>query len=88
MPEQPPETPESGRPSGTQPLPWWRRKEIVEKIGYILSAIWMGAIVVITKGDIKHYLFNFIFTVPLIGWVIGLGIAALLRRSEKHRKNP
>lgn len=82
------EQPDKASETGQLPLPWWRRKEIVEKIGYILSAIWMGAIVVITKGDIKHYLFNFIFTVPLAGWIIGLGIAALLRRSEKNRKNP
>lgn len=67
-------------------LPWWRQKEPVQKIGYILSALWMGAIVVITNGDTQHFLFNFIFTVPLAGWVIGLGFAAWLRRREKNQK--
>lgn len=83
MHEQPDRASETGQP----PLPWWRQKEIVQKIGYILSALWMGAVVVISKGDTKHFLFNFIFTVPLAGWIIGLGIAALLRRREKNRKN-
>lgn len=66
--------------------PWWRDKETVQKIGYILSALWMGGIVVITKGDTKHYLFNFIFLVPLAGWIIGLAIASILNRREKNQK--
>ena len=65
--------------------PWWRRKEPVHRIGYILSAIWMAGIVIVTNGDTNHVLFNFIFTVPLAGWVIGLVIAALLRRAERNR---
>ena len=66
--------------------PWWRRKEPVHRAGYILSALWMAGIVVATNGDTGHYLFDFIFTVPLAGWVIGLVIAALLRRSERDRR--
>lgn len=65
--------------------PWWRRKEPMHRIGYILSAIWMAGIVVVTNGDTGHFLFNFIFTVPLAGWVIGLIVAALLRRAERNR---
>ena len=83
MPDQPTNASETAR----TPLPWWRQKELVQKIGYILSALWMGAVVVIAKGDTKHFLFNFIFTVPLAGWIVGLGIAAFLRRVEKKRKN-
>jgi len=81
MSDPDPSTPD---PSAAEaPRPWWRDKETVHKIGYILSALWMGGIVVATNGDTKHFLFNFIFTVPLAGWIIGLGIAAFLRRSEK-----
>ena len=67
------------------PRPRWRQKEPVQRAGYILSAIWMAGIVVATNGDTGHYLFNFIFTVPLAGWAIGLVIAALLRRSDRNR---
>ena len=67
------------------PRPWWRQKEPVQRAGYILSAIWMAGIVVATNGDTGHYLFDFIFTVPLAGWAIGLVIAALLHRSERNR---
>lgn len=65
--------------------PRWRQKEPVQRIGYVLSAIWMAGIVVVTNGDTGHFLFNFIFTVPLAGWIIGLIVAALLRRSERNR---
>ena len=65
--------------------PWWRRREPVERIGYILSAVWMAGIVLVTDGDTRHHLFDFIFTVPLAGWIIGLAIAALLRRRERKR---
>ena len=63
--------------------PWWRRREPMHQIGYILSAIWMGGIVVATKGDTKHFLFSYVFLVPLAGWVLGLGIAAFLRHRAK-----
>ena len=66
--------------------PWWRQKEPVHRIGYILSAVWMAGIVVATNGDTGHVLFNFIFTVPLAGWIIGLIVAALLRRAERNRE--
>lgn len=74
------------RDSNADPArPWWRRKEPVQRIGYILSAVWMVGIVVVTNGDTGHVLFDFIFTVPLAGWVAGLIVAALLRRAERNR---
>ena len=66
-------------------LPWWRRKEPVQRIGYVLTAIWMAGIVVVTNGDTGHVLFDFIFTVPLAGWIAGLVVAALLRRAQRNR---
>ena len=71
--------------NGSAARPWWRRKEPVQRIGYILSAVWMAGIVIVTNGDTGHVLFNFIFTVPLAGWIIGLVAAALLRRAERGR---
>ncbi len=83
---QPPRRPMEDRDSNAAPArPWWRQKEPVHRIGYILSAIWMAGIVIATNGDTGHFLFNFIFTVPLAGWVIGLVAAALLRRAERNR---
>ncbi len=83
---QPPRRPMEDRDSNAAPArPWWRQKEPVHRIGYILSAIWMAGIVIATNGDTDHFLFNFIFTVPLAGWVIGLVAAALLRRAERNR---
>ena len=83
---QPPRRPMEDRDSTTSDArPWWRRKEPVQRIGYILSGVWMGGIVIVTNGDTGHILFDFIFTVPLAGWIIGLAIAALLRRAERNR---
>ena len=66
-------------------LPWWRRKEPVQRIGYFLTAVWMAGIVIVTNGDTGHVLFDFIFSVPLAGWIAGLVVAALLRRAERNR---
>ncbi len=66
-------------------LPWWRRKEPVQRIGYVLTAVWMAGIVIVTNGDTGHVLFDFIFSVPLAGWIAGLVVAALLRRAERNR---
>ena len=79
---------DADKTAAQESLPWWRQKEPVQKVGYVLSAVWMAGIVVVTKGDTRHFLFNFIFIVPLAGWIIGLGIAAFLRRLEKNRKIP
>ena len=84
---QPPRRPLDDRDSNAAPArPWWRQKEPVHRIGYILSAVWMAGIVIATNGDTGHFLFNFIFTVPLAGWIIGLVAAALLRRAERNRE--
>lgn len=44
-------------------------------IGYALTAAWMIAILVITDSDPAHPWFDFIFVVPLVGWIIAVGIA-------------
>ncbi len=35
-----------------------------------------------TGGDPKAPLFDYIFVVPLAGWIVGLGLARLLRRRQ------
>ena len=56
-----------------------------KNIGYVISAIWMVGVLVITGSDTKHALFRYIFLVPLAGWILGLIIGALLKRHYAKR---
>lgn len=47
-------------------------------IGYAVTAAWMVAILVVTGSNPAHPWFDFIFVVPLAGWIVGLGIARLV----------
>jgi hypothetical protein len=58
-------------------LPW-------SKIAYGLTAAWMIGIVGVTGGDVTHPLFDYIFLVPLAGWVMGLIVQKIL---EKRRRD-
>jgi hypothetical protein len=44
-------------------------------IGYALTAAWMAGILIVTGSDPAHPWFDYIFVVPLAGWIVGLGIA-------------
>jgi len=55
-------------------------RETWTKIGYALSAIWMVGVLVVSGGSPKHPAFDYIFIVPLVGWVVALVIAWLVRR--------
>ena len=44
------------------------------KIGYGVSALWMIGVLLYTKGDTRHSFFQYIFIVPLAGWVLALAI--------------
>jgi hypothetical protein len=59
------------------------RKLTWHRIGYILSALWVGGILVATGGNVRHPLFDYIFIVPLAGWAVGLTIGHLLGRARK-----
>ena len=58
---------------GRLPIPW-------SKVGYGLTAAWMVFVLIVTKNDVGHPLFNYIFRVPLVVWVTGLVIAHLVKR--------
>ena len=58
----------------------WRSRKLWHGLGYASSAAWMLYVVVATGNDVSHPLFNYIFIVPLAGWVAGLVIAKLLAR--------
>lgn len=59
------------------------RRLLWHRIGYILSAIWVGGVLYVTDGNVRHPLFNYIFIVPLVGWVVGLLIARLFSRRKQ-----
>lgn len=45
---------------------------LVKIAGYVLTAVWVVYVLSVTKGDMGHPLFDYIFLVPLAGWLIGL----------------
>ncbi|MEZ5668809.1 MAG: hypothetical protein R3F55_15475 [Alphaproteobacteria bacterium] len=54
------------------------RSQIWRGIGYGLTAAWMIGILVVSGSDPAHPWFDYIFVVPLGGWIVGLGVARLL----------
>lgn len=55
-------------------------REVWSKIGYGVSAVWMIGVLFYTKGDTRHSFFQYIFIIPLAGWVIVLAVNFALRR--------
>lgn len=66
----------------------WRSRRLWHPIGYAATALWMGAILAITREDADHPLFKLIFTVPLAGWILGIAAARLIRRLWPKAKLP
>lgn len=62
------------------PPPKWLNGHLWKNVGYVLSAIWMIGVLIITGSDTKHPLFQYIFLVPLAGWVLGLMAGAILKK--------
>lgn len=54
------------------------RSQLWRGIGYGLTAAWMIGILIVSDSNPAHPWFNYIFVVPLIGWIIGIGIARFL----------
>ena len=48
--------------------------------GYVLTAGWIGFILAASGGDSSHPLFDYIFIVPLAGWIIGMLIARVVAK--------
>ena len=57
-------------------------------VGYGLTAAWMVGVLVVTNSDPAHPLFDFIFVVPLIGWIVAIGVQRLARRRRPDPPNP
>ncbi len=62
-------------------------REVWSKIGYGVSALWMIGVLFYTKGDTRDPFFQYIFIVPLTGWVVVLAVNFALkflrRRADK-----
>ena len=56
--------------------PDWRR------VVAWLTAIWIGLILVLTKGRMNHPLFDYIFTVPLAAWIVAVVAARAVARRK------
>lgn len=56
----------------------WRSRRTWHPIGYGLTALWMLFVLWLSGGDPGNPAFNFIFIVPIGGWVLGLAIARLI----------
>jgi hypothetical protein len=56
-------------------------------IGHALTALWIASVVIITRGDPQHVLFDAIFIVPLVGWLLALVIRHFLNKGEGQRDN-
>ncbi|NIY75688.1 hypothetical protein HED22_08540 [Thalassospira sp. HF15] len=54
--------------------------------GYILTAGWIGFVLAASGGESSHPLFDYIFIVPLAGWIIGMLVARFI--AKKSETNP
>ena len=62
----------------------WRERTTWVRAGWIATALWIIYVLEATKLDKAHPLFNYIFLVPLAGWMLALAIERLVRgRSAK-----
>ncbi len=52
----------------------WRDGYVWRGIGYGLTAAWMVAVLVMSGGDPADPMFDYIFIVPLIGWLIAVPV--------------
>jgi hypothetical protein len=62
----------------------WRNPRLIQLIGVIGTVIWLTHVGLTTEFDRSHPLFNYIFIVPLAGWI---GIALICRRLERRGKD-
>jgi hypothetical protein len=51
-------------------------------MGYLLTAGWVGFILAASGGDSNHPLFDYIFIVPLVGWIIGMLVARVIAKKS------
>ena len=55
------------------------------KVGFGLTAAWMLGVVLVTGNDVTHPLFDYIFSVPLVVWAVGLIAVSLFKAFRDSR---
>jgi hypothetical protein len=60
----------------------WRNRNIWIRAGYVLTVIWIVVVFVATGGNMAAPLFDYIFIVPLAGWLLGVTVARLIDRGK------
>lgn len=73
-----PQPPPDARLGDSAPL--WRSRRLWHPIGYAVTGLWMLGVLLVTGGNSRHPLFDYIFVVPLAAWIIGLIVAFLIKR--------
>lgn len=58
----------------------WRSKIFWHRVGYALTSAWFVYVLWKSGADPSHVNFRYIFIVPLAGWILGLAVAAIVRR--------
>ena len=54
------------------------------RIGYGLTIAWLVVVVAVSRGDRGHPMFEYIFTVPLVAWVVAVLIDGLVSRRRRR----
>jgi hypothetical protein len=81
MPDRPP-TPAPPHPAPGEP-PLWRSRRLWHPVGYAFTGLWILGVLLVTGGNARHPLFDYIFAVPLAAWIGGLIAAALVKRRRR-----
>lgn len=58
----------------------WRSRAFWHPVGYGLTALWMVVVLVAIQNDTSNPLFDYLFAVPLAGWIAGIIAASILNR--------
>lgn len=56
----------------------WRSRSLWMTVGHFATAVWMGYVLWRTGGNIRDPFFNYIFVVPLAGWIAGLAVSRII----------
>jgi|GEM_PF-2760387 len=61
----------------------WRDPRLWQVLGLIGTVIWLTHVALVTDFDPSHPLFDYIFIVPLAGWVVILFVSRRLARDRR-----
>ncbi|GEM_PF-6774787 len=65
-----------------------KKRPLWSKICWILTGIWIIYAVSVSKGNLEHPIMNYIFTAPLLGWVVIAVIVSFFqwRKMQKDKQ--